>query len=180
MMSGGQEAPVSDEWPVVVETQHVRRSFGMLTAYVLAPEANAELLTEFAHLPVAEQVSLLAATRSLWHAFAGEAAALGGYAGSVTTALHHTRTLTTGHYLDTLPAAVDVAHRIDTALSAPGVASLDGALAAELGAHPTHALGALGYFLGAASRVVGVCAERRGGSVPALLSTIGQQLAQPG
>ncbi|SDD04428.1 hypothetical protein SAMN05216410_2699 [Sanguibacter gelidistatuariae] len=168
---------MSDAWTVVVETEHVRRSFGMLTAYVLAPEANAELLTEFAHLSLEEQVSLLAATRSLWHAFAGEAAALGGYSGSVATALRHTRTLTAGRYLDTLPAAVDVAHRVDDALSLPGAASLDARLAAELGEHPTHALGALGYFLGATSSALGVCAAQQKCSAATLLAAIGQQLA---
>lgn len=168
---------MSDAWPVVVETEHVRRSFGMLTAYALAPEANAEQLTEFARLSLGEQVSLLAATRGLWHAFAGEAAASGGYSGSVATALHHSRTLTAGHYRDTLPAAVDVAGRVDDALSRPGATSLDARLAAELGEHPTHALGALGHFLGATSSALGVCAAQRRCTVSALLSAIGQQLA---
>lgn len=168
---------MTDALHVVVDGEHVRRSFGMLTAHLLAPEANESLLAEFATLPVEERVCILAATRTMWHIFANDAAVLGAYGGSLETALRETRTQTDGDYLPALPSSVALAHRFDDALSLRGLTLIDPELVDEIGDEPAHALGALGYFLRAASIVLCACAVQRRCSVSDLLVAVGRRLA---
>lgn len=168
---------MSEALHVIVDGEHVRRAFGMLTAQLLAPEANEALLTEFATLPVEERVCLLAATRTMWRLFAKDAAALGAYGGSAETAVRESRTQTDGDYLRALPSAVVVAHRFDAALSLRGLTLIDPELVDEIGDHPAHALGALGYFLRATSIVLCACAVQRRCTVSDLLAAVGQRLA---
>lgn len=168
---------MTDELHVVVDGEHVRKSFGMLTAHLIAPEANEDLLTEFSALPVEERVCILAATRTMWHIFANDAAVLGAYGGSAATALRDTRAQTDGDYLPALPSAVAMANRFDDALSLRGLILIDPELVDEIGAQPANALGALGYFLRAASIVLCACAVQRRCSVSDLLAAVGQRLA---
>ncbi|MBI9113720.1 hypothetical protein [Sanguibacter suaedae] len=162
---------------VVVDGEHVRRSFGMLTGFILAPETTDGLLAEFAELPVEERVCLLASTRTMWHIFAKDAATLGAYGGSTETAVQVIRTETDTLYAKTLPSAVTMANRLDDALALRGLTHIDAALVDDIGDQPAHALGALGYFLRATSIAIFACAVQRGCPVPELLAAVGHKLA---
>lgn len=177
MMVGVDMKNMNAALHVVVDGEHARQSFGMLTAHLLAPEANIEQLKEFVALPVEERVCVLAATWTMWNVFAGDAAVLGAYGGSVETALRETRAQTDGDYRGAFPSAVMIANRFDDALSLRGLTFIEPELVDEIGDCPAHSLGALGYFLRAASIALCACAVQRGCSISDLLALVGQRLA---
>lgn len=162
---------------VTVDGEHARRAFGMLAGFILMPESTEPLFLEFAELPIDERISLLAATRTLWHSFTKDAAVLGAYDGSTEVALRVTREQTDRDYGTSLPSAVRMAHLLDDALSLRGLAFISAPLVQEIEKEPARALGALGYFLRAAGIAVCACAAQRSVTVEDLMAAIGQQLA---
>lgn len=167
---------MADSLHVVVDGEHVRRSFGMLTSFILAPDMMPTLLGDFAAEPVEERLCLLASSRTIWHIFAQDAATVGAYA-TFDAALAETRAQADADYASILPGAVTMARALDDALALRGSSHLPPALVDQIGSDPAPGMGALGYFLRAASLALCSCAVARRCDVETLLSAVGQRLA---
>ncbi|GHG48770.1 hypothetical protein GCM10011331_10790 [Flavimobilis marinus] len=167
---------MADALHVVVDGEHVRRSFGMLTSFILAPDMMPSLLGDFAGEPVEERLCLLASSRTIWHIFAQDAATVGAYP-SFDDALAQTRDQADADYAAVLPGAVSMARALDEALALRGSSQLPPTLVDQIGADPAAGMGALGYYLRAASLALCACAVARRCEVGTLLSAVGQRLA---
>lgn len=157
------------------DIEDLRRVFGMLTGYVLIPESNLGYTEEFAELDLADRVRTLAAARALWYLLADGVVSGNVAAGETTTTLEDSRVIADEDFA-LLPAALDLAHRLDEEWTATSETVISTRLVADVAADSTRALGALAYYLRAARIVIHAIADESGRGVDEVLPVVGQRL----